>query len=71
MLLLGARVYLGPMAIKVYSAFPKAPALPSDCLRTYQNIRWKESYPFAKKLCVYFTAPADGNDVHCKVFPNL
>ena len=39
MLPLQARVDLGAMAIKGYSAFPKAPALlaPSDCLVSYQD----------------------------------
>ena len=63
MLQLWTRVVLGAIAMKGYSAFPKAPALPelhhqfSVISRTL--IWWEESYPFAKMQLVYSTAQAD------------
>ena len=57
MLPLRARVDLGAMAMKGYSAFPKAPA--SDCLVSYSGHSLGESYPCAEKQSVYSTAPAD------------
>ena len=58
-----ARVDLGAMAMKGYSAFPKAPA----SLEPYhqivychiQDTRWGWSYPSAEVQSVYSTAPAD------------
>ena len=45
MLPLRARVDLGVMAMKEYSAFPKAPAntdtSSSDCFVSYQGTRWE------------------------------
>ena len=64
MLPLRARVDLGAMAMKGYSAFPKVPAL----LEPHQQIvychiqdtRWRVgSYPSAEKQSVYSIAPAD------------
>ena len=51
------RVGLGSIAIKGYSAFPKAPILleshhPGHSLRV-------RSYPFAEKQSVYSTVPAN------------
>ena len=58
-----ARVDLGEIAMKRYSAFPKAPAL----LEPHHQIVYfisrtlvgGESYPSAKKQSVYSTPPAD------------
>ena len=54
MLPLQSRVDVGAMAIKGYSAFPKAP--PSDCLMSYPEHSWDgvgASYPSAKKQSMY------------------
>ena len=45
MLLLRARVDLGVMAIKGYSAFPQDPLLPSDCLESYTGHSLRKSSP--------------------------
>ena len=58
-----ARVDLGAMAIKGYSAFPKAPASLEFHHQTVQchiqDTRWERSYPSAEVQSVYSTAPAD------------
>ena len=64
MLPLQARVDLGAMAIKGYSAFPQnfsiAGTSPSDCLVSYpEHSLGVGSYPSAEKQLVYSTAPAD------------
>ena len=55
------------MAMKGYSAFPKAPALLERHHQIVychiQDTRWGGSYPSAEKQSVYSTAPAD-----CEVF---
>ena len=53
MLLLQVRVDLGVMAMKRYSAFPKALASPSDCLVSYPE------YLLGDMQSVYSTASAD------------
>ena len=62
MLPLWARVNLGAIAIKRYSAFPKAP----DLLEPHYQIvlchildTFGESYPFAEMQSVYSAASAD------------
>ena len=57
MLPLRAIVDLGAIAIKGYTAFPKAP--PSDCRVSYAGHSLGQSYPCAKMQSVYSTAPAD------------
>ena len=49
------------MAMKGYSAFPKAPALlePQHCLVSYTGHSLGGSYPSAEKQSVYSTAPTD------------
>ena len=46
------------MAMKGYSAFPKAPAIlethPSDCLMSYQGHSFGDSYPSAEKPPKFF-----------------
>ena len=63
MLPLQARVDLGAMEIKGYSAFPKAQALPEChhqiCLMSYPGHLLGESYFSAEVQSVYFTAPAN------------
>ena len=61
---LRARVDLGPMAMKGYSAFPKTPVLlgPHDQIVKYhyQDTRWGVgSYLSAEKRSVYSTALVD------------
>ena len=46
------------MAIKWYSAFPKAPALP-DCLVSHPGNTLMGSYPSAEEQLMYSKAPAD------------
>ena len=55
-----AKVDLGGMAMKSYSAFFKAPALPSDCLVSYpgHSLEWG-LYSTAEKQSVSSTAPAN------------
>ena len=59
---LRARVDLGAMAIKGYSAFPKVPRLLEPHHQTVyshkQDTRWG-SDPSAEKQSVYSTAPVD------------
>ena len=63
MLPLRARVDLRAMAMKEYTAFPKAPAslepTPSDCLVSYPEHSLGESYPSSEMLSVYSTVPVD------------
>ena len=63
MLPLHARVDLGAMAMKGYSAFPKAPALlePHHQIVSchIQDTRWGGSYSSAEVPSVYSTAPAN------------
>ena len=64
MLPLQAGVNGEAVAMKGYSAFPKAPALletsPPDCLESYQNTRCGVGgYSSVEKQSVYSTAPAD------------
>ena len=63
MLLLWARVNLGMMAMKGYSAFAKAPTIigasPSDCLMSYLGHSLEESYPSAEMQLVYSAVPAN------------
>ena len=47
------------MAIKGYSAFTKAPALPSNCLMSYQDTCWGKSYLSGQMQSVYSTTPAN------------
>ena len=47
------------MAMKGYSAFPKAPALLSDCLMSYPRHSLRESNSYAEMQSVYSGAPAD------------
>ena len=61
---LRARVDLGAMAMKGYTAFPKAPALlkPHHQFVSYQvmHTRWAgESYPSKEMQLVYFTSPVN------------
>ena len=60
---LRARVDVGVMAIKEYSAFPKAPALLEPHHQIFSVISRAlvggGSYPSAEKQSVYSTAPAD------------
>ena len=58
---LRARVDLGAMTVKGYTAFTKGPALlvPYHHLVSYQDIRWGESYLCAEKQSVYSTTLAD------------
>ena len=61
---LWARVDLGAMVMKGYSAFPKAPALLEphhQIVKCHiQDTRWRGgSYPSAEVQSVYSTAPAD------------
>ena len=63
MLPLRDRVDLGAMAMKGYSAFPKAPALletsPSDCLVSYPGHSLGEgSYPSAEGAVGVFYSPS-------------
>ena len=55
MLPLCARVDLGAMPMKRFTAFPKAPAL----LEPHHQSLWGWSYPSAEMQSVYSTAPAD------------
>ena len=52
------------MAMKGYTAFPKAPALLEPQLQIVwcriQDTRWGESYPFEEVQSMCSTAPADG-----------
>ena len=59
MLPLRARVDLGAIAMKGYSAFPKAQTSPSDCFVSYLGHSLGGSYPSAEKQSVYSTAPAN------------
>ena len=63
MLPLWARLGVGVMAVKRYSAFPKdsgiTRASPSDCLVSYPGHSLEESYSSAEMQSGYFTAPAD------------
>ena len=53
-------VDLGVMAMKGYSAFPKAPALlESQSLVSYAGHSLVESYPSEDMQSVYSTTPAD------------
>ena len=59
-----ARVDLGAMAMKGYSAFPKAPALLESHHEIFSVISRTlvgggGAYPSAEKQSVYSTAPAD------------
>ena len=57
MLPLRARVDLGAMAMKEFSAFPK---VPSDCLVSYtRHSLVAKFYPSAEMHSVYSTAPAN------------
>ena len=60
---LWARVDLGAMVIKEYSAFPKAPVLLEPHSRLFsviiQDTCWWGSYLSAEKQLVYSTTPAD------------
>ena len=73
MLPLRARVDLGAMAMKGYSAFPKTPALLEPhhqmVLVSYPgHSLGGDSYPSAEKQSVYSTAPADWAKFHFKQF---
>ena len=63
MLPLQVRVNLAAMAIKRYSAFPKASALPEPQHQIaychIKDTRWGVSYPSAEVQSVYSTALAD------------
>ena len=55
MLPLQARVDLGAMAMKNYSAFPKTPALlePHHRIVSYQDTRWRSPTPLLRcSLCI-------------------
>ena len=58
-LALRARVDLGAIALKRYSAFPNAPALRSDCLVSYPGHQLGGSYPSAEMQSVFSAAPAE------------
>ena len=57
MQLLWARVELGAMAIKRYSAFPKVSAL--VCLVSYPGYSLGEPYPSVEMQSVYSVTPFD------------
>ena len=59
-----ARLDLGAMAVKGYSAFSKAPASLSDCLVscTGHLLGWGASYLLAEKQSVYSITLADWAD---------
>ena len=60
MLPLQAKVDLGAMALKRYSAFPKVPALLEPHHQIVKcHIQLWGSYPSAEKRSVYSTVPAD------------
>ena len=52
---LRARVDLGAMAMKGFSAFPKATA--SDCLVSYQDTRWGRVLPLCREEVGVFYSP--------------
>ena len=68
-----ARVDLGTMEMKGYSAFPKVLTSPSDCLVLYLGHSLWGSYPSARKRSEYSTAPADwatGNVILVEALPS-
>ena len=71
MLPLRARVDMGVMAMKGYSAFPKAPALlePSGCLMSYLGHAWwgRGSYPSVEVQSVYTITSANRATGHSLV----
>ena len=51
--------FLGVMAMKGFSSFPKAGTSPSDCLVSYPGHSLGGSYPSADVQSVISTTPAD------------
>ena len=69
---LQARVDLGAMSVKEYSAFPKAPALHEPIIRLFSVISGHSlSGGPAEKQSVYSTAPADWASYLKRIILNL